>query len=533
MLIKGSSSKNKKFVQKKVASYDVKLVTIITVALVVVTLGIVGVVLGKSISDSNVAKVSGKSVKDYEFKQFLKDVKAEMEEDAQKDLKEDETFDAKTFWTDEKIKEAKDEAKNKVAEFQAEYLIAKDAGFEVTKTEKQNIQNNINAYMNYYYQMYTQYGMQPTYEELLSMMGIEDFDEYCKYLYKANTIEKYRDDMESKFKLDDLYDGDAKGEDAVTKKYNDNIDQYRRVELTTLAYALPTAPTAPKEVVEPTKPETEDENSEEYKAYEAACAEYEAYKKDLETYKEQCKTYDEEKAQLETKVQAMFDAFVKDGKYTGDGIVPEKDGTADASATEVAKYTDAALEDIAAKESALYADNKGVNSFSGKLDEASDVLTKYALSLDWVDWKESSTAIASSLENETQEITETVPEKKGDTANDIVSDNNNVAVDEEVKNDFTTTKLGEYKLIKDDAYIYITKCNNILDINTSREEAPAADDENTEATLSVRAMVINALKETKSEDDLKKLVKDAGAKYDLKKVKAKIIDKIAAEVFAK
>ena len=52
-----------------------------------------------------------------------------------------------------------------------------------------------------------------------------------------------------------------------------------------------------------------------------------------------------------------------------------------------------------------------------------------------------------------------------------------------------------------------------------------------EAELSVRATVLNTLKSVKSDDDVKKEVADAGAKYDMKGVKQRVVDIVRKKVF--
>lgn len=581
---------------KKVSSFDTKIIWIVVIAVAIITAGVLAAVLIDADARSFVGKVDGKRVPAFEYRLFLESAISEMNEEA----RTSEDYDEDAFWTDEKKQEACDKAIKDASEFYGEYRVAVKNGCDVTKEEKTNISNNLNYALNLYYQVY---GNQYSIDQLVQMatranITYEELGDYEKFLYKQAAIGKYRDKLEEGYKLEDLYykdeDGNVKstGEDAVLDEYNANRDDYRRIDLTSLVFKKDAAPVKPTEVKEPVKPETTDENSSEYVQYSSDLKKYQEYLDDLEKYEEDLKAYNEKNAETRAKVAEIFDALAKNGKYTGKGITEvatgEKDED-DKDVTAIPDYTDATIEDIAAKEGAMYASEKGANTFTGE-PSSTDFLARFAHSIEWED--DSRTAVISTLvkgddpaEDDKEEDKEADKEEGKEEANEDAADEENGQPAEEPAddtsepdaepgdsadpdkepaddsdddpaddssdepayvNDFTLVSITEngafketeLKLFEDDSYFYITKVTGILDIYTSTEEAPAASEETDdseeaeeEAELSVRATVLNTLKSVKSDDDVKKEVADAGAKYDMKGVKQRVVDIVRKKVF--
>ena len=532
---------------KKVSKFDTKIILIIVIAVAVITAAIVAAVLIDADSKSYVGYVDGKRVPVLEYRIFLDDAVAEMESEADE---ADENFSASTYWTADKQAEAQEHALKEVAEFNGKYRLAVKNGCNLSKQEKTNIKNNLNYYINIYYQMY---GSSYSVDQIVKLVtGVnvtyDELDEYCKYANKLAAIEKYRDKLEETYKVEDLYfkddDGNVKsnGEQAVLDEYNKHIDDYRRINLTSLVFAKPgSKPTEPTKVTEPTEPENKDETSEEYVEYKTKKDAYDKYVKDLEEYNKKLEEWNQKCDEIETKVKAIFDALLKDGKYTGKGIAEVATGEKDADGNDikaVPDYTDATLEDIAAKEGVLYASAKGANTFSGT-PSSTDLLGKFANSLQWTD--DTRKAVKSTLTEKTDDKTEEGDEEgdkeEGEKENenpvekpDLEPYGNDYNL-ESVTDDSGNFKETKLKLFQDDSRYYITKCTGILDINTSTEDEPA-EDENSSATLSVRTVVLNNLKSLKSDDDTSKEVADAGAKYELTKKNnkaVKIIDKAKFE----
>lgn len=509
-----TNNKTKRFAAKKVASYDMKLIWIIVAAIAVVTIGIITALAINTALNSYVAHINGKGIRDYEYEYFLQNVMSEMQEEAQSKLGEDETFDAKAFWTDTKKKEAKDAALEDVVKWQSQYLVSVDKGFKLTSEETENVKNNIDYQVYYYYTMYTQYGYTVTYDDILSMMGIKDLDQYKAILLKTATISKYADDLANGYKIDDLYftdkDGNkTTGEQAVNALYNSDVDAYRRVQLQTLVIAKKDAPTKPTEVKDPGEAPDAEDTSEEYISWKADKDKYDKYVKDLEQYNTNLEKYNTENAEFIANVKSLYEVLSTDGKYTGKGFaeVATEEKDADGNAIKAIKeYTDATLEDIAGTEGALYSSTKGLYSFIGSVDTTTDFLTKYAVSLDWVNWTDAtSTEIKSSL-------TEPAEKEEGEESKEEEKD--------PYENNFATSHLNELKLFEDDDYYYITKCVNILDINTSREDAPEDED----AEYSVRATIVEELKANRADDDIDAEVAANASKFKITKKRENVMD---------
>ncbi len=508
----GSIKKStKRFTQKKVASYDTKLIAIIVAVILAITAIIVTILIVNTALNSYVAHVNKKGVRDYEYKYFLKGVVSDMQTEAQEALDEDTEFDAAAFWTDEKKDEAEKKALDDVVEWESQYLVAVDKGFKLTKEEETNLRTNIEYEIQYYFQLYQQYGMASSYADIMAMMGIDDLEEYEAIMCKYATISKYTDDLSGSYKLDDLYftdkDGNkTTGEAAITAKYNSDPEEFRRVQMRTLVIEKADEPVKPTEVKDPGEAPNSDETSEEYIAWKSNKDKFDKYKTDLETYNTKKEQYDKDNAEFEAKVEAMYEALKNNGKFTGKGFADVDTGEKDAEGNAVTApkdYTDATLEDIAGTEGVYYKDTKGLYSFMGCVDDATDVLSKYAVSLEWAD--DARTSIKSIL-------TEATAEKAEDAEN---------AEEDAFDNDYTTSKLKELKLIEDDQYYYITECENILDINTSREEAPT-DSESTE-DLSVRAVIFQQLAAEKAQDVLNENVKANASKFEAKKLRPKVM----------
>ena len=537
-MIKDNSRNKKKPKAKKVASYDNKIILITVIAVVAVTAAILAAVLINNFVNSYIGKVGGKRVRDYEYKYFLSSVMEEMESEAEE---ADEDFDSSAYWTDEKITEAEEKAVEEVTKWEAEYIIANANGGKLTKTEKENISSNLQYYIYYYYQQMSSYYTVDQICQMITGVTYDELDDYTEYLYKQETINKYREALEEDYNVEDLYytddeDNKTTGEEAVKALYNSDRDCYRRINLNSLVFAKPEKPTEPTAVEEPEKPENYDELAETDEArqtYDTNLEAYNTYLTELETYKTELEEYETECAELVTKVQAIFEALSTDGKYTGSGIsevdTEEEDDDGN-TITAIPEYTDATLEDIQDKEGESVG---GEQTYTGEVDDSSAFLEKLAQSMEWTD--DTRTAVKSLLaEAATEEAAEedasneeASEEETSEEETETVYDNDYNFISKTEDGKFSETEL---KLFEDDSYYYIVKCTGILDLDTSTESEKDEDGNVTDEC--VRDTVIDDLKVIKSGDDLEKMVEDAGDKYALKGKKSKVIANITADVFA-
>ncbi|MCR5694712.1 MAG: hypothetical protein K6G89_07055 [Clostridia bacterium] len=512
---------------KKVSSFDTKVIIIVSIAVVVLVLGIIALILIDTASKANVGKVNGANVSALDYRIFLSQVKAEMEADYEEEHKDDTETDSAAFWTAERIKEAEEKALENTREFYAEYDLAKEKGYGLTSEEVKNLSSSvfsmIATYGSYYSSMsndqllsYVVYSYCNMYCDNLKY---EEMDKCVSFLGKMMAISSYRVAMQGDYKVEDLkyIDSDTEevvstGEKAIRDAYEENRDAYRRITLQALAIDKKGVdlPVKPDVVEEPVKPETTDETSAEYTEYKTKLEAYNKYLDDVKTYEENVVKYNE----LKAKVETMYTTLVANGKYTGKGIKAE----------DTPEYTDAELITIIAKEGAKYNDNMaadGTYTFSGT-PSSTNLLAIFANSIEWTD--DTRTGVKSTLvekwaakeeTGETEESGETEADKKDD-------DDSFTDLWSKYGNNYNlsgVTEDGKFKestlvLIEDGSYFYIVKVKAILDLDTSTEEAP--EDASGSADLSVRANVINTVKTMTSYVDLKEAVKAAGAKYELK-----------------
>ena len=168
-----------------------KIILIIVIAVAVITAAIVAAVLIDADSKSYVGYVDGKRVPVLEYRIFLDDAVAEMESEADE---ADDNFSASTYWTADKQAEAQEHALKEVAEFNGKYRLAVKNGCDLSKQEKTNIKNNLNYYINIYYQMY---GSSYSVDQIVKLVtGVnvtyDELDEYCKYANKLAAMETSR-----------------------------------------------------------------------------------------------------------------------------------------------------------------------------------------------------------------------------------------------------------------------------------------------------------------------------------------------------
>lgn len=487
-----------KKVKKKVSTYDDRLIKIIAVSLAVAVVAIVTIVAIGAYNSSYVCKVGGKRVMTYEYELFLGSAMEEMQSDAQKAFEEeheddeDAKFDVKAFWTADKIAEAKAAALEDVREWKAEYLLAVEAGYGMSKKERNEYAASIES--NLYYMWYLQYqSYYPSFNTFVTAyLGNMSLSDYQKFAFQDKCIADYRAALEGTY---------APTEAQLREKYDSDLEAYRKVTLSTFAVEKPDKP---KEVEEPTKPEEKENMTEAEKvAYEADLAKYEDNRKKYEEYLEKKKEYDDEVDEMRKKMQEIYDQLLKDGTYTGDGFAEEKsdskenkDDAKDDAKGKLKAYIKATLADLAEKEGALFSSSKGTYDFMAS-DEVEDlIIDDYALSLDWT--SDAKNEIASSLEGE-EYVTESEEDKDGNV----------------------TTKM---LMLEDDVYFYITQCTGIKDFDTSIE---SDDDSGTSVRDAVKADLLSDM----SEAELKEKVAAAGSKYAAKSQKQKTIDKIAKSIF--
>ncbi len=500
-----SKAKN---VKKKVSSYDDKLIKIIGAALAGAVALLVAVILVVSFSTSYVCKVGGKRVMTYEYRLFLGSAMEQMLTEAEEAHEGEKDFDAKGFWTAEKIAEAEEKALNDVCEWKANYLIAKKEGYGLSWSERNEYKANVEAQIQYayQYQMYYTQNSNLSYSAFLeSYLSGMTMDEYKDYAVQDKCISDF---------VAALKEGYTPTDAQLEEKFNSDKDAYRQVILYTFAVEKPDEPK--KELgEEPKKPDAE-EGSKEYTAYEAALKEYEKLKKEWDEY-------NTELAELKEKVELIYEGLLEDGTYTGKGIKElevkdelkkDSDKTeSDKKKTEIKDYKDATLEVLAETEGDLFADTKGKHEFNKNTETEDLVLDDYALSLDWTD--ENRVSIKTTSDNSS-------------FATELLKYDESKAY----KDGKVTTKL---VLLSDDTYFYITQCRGIKDLVTNAEpwETDEKDKEgnvvkeDTCVKDTVKADVLTDMAEAELEG-LRKGEYSSSAKVTAKK--EKIVDEVVEMV---
>jgi len=492
-------AKNVKNKKKKRSNYDDKLITIIAVSVTAVLAIIVAAIALISYTGSYVAKVDGERIKTYEYEYFLTNTIYEIKNEAIEDGTLAEDADAAAiaaFWSDAKKKEAEDRALEEAKKWKAQYILADKAGFALGYKERNEYKQNLEYQI---YSQYSQYSSYYSYDEFVKMYLGMDLKDYQDVAIQSAAISNYKEDMKKAYTSTD---------EELKNLYNETPDDYRKITLSVLALEKPTAPDEVK------KPDDKKADGTEKKEDNMTAAEWAEYQDDVKKYEDYLKAkseYDTELKEIEDRRNAIIDALKKDGKYTEEKKEESKDDdsadkkdAADAAADSDKKdadsnyvYKDATLADIAEKEGALFADEKGKVVINAVSECGQDILDELALTMQWKD-----------------EDRNTIVSKDKDGKEDSAYNGG------ETVDGVTYT---QYVALADDHYFYIVRCVGIEDFENSKESSEGAAD-------SIKDTVRKDLYEDRAEAALEKMVADAGKKYNVESKKQKEITEIVKSV---
>lgn len=218
--------------KKKRGSHDNnKLIAIVAIVLgvIIVSVSVLSAVLFTS--GNYVAKLNGQKLYNYEYTYYLNQQIAALQDEIE--IPEDADSDAqleayKTFFTtkDENgqypLQRCRDKALEELRLFKTSYQLAVDAGYELTGDEKKNVEQNVDSYINYYYQIYTQYSSTSvTYDDVVQQvcanMTVNQYKEYAK---QDTAIAKYKEAMKEQYNTT---------EEELRAVYDENVNDYRKV----------------------------------------------------------------------------------------------------------------------------------------------------------------------------------------------------------------------------------------------------------------------------------------------------------------
>lgn len=218
--------------KKKRGSHDNnKLIAIIAVVLgvIVVTVSVLAVVLFTS--GNYVAKLKGQKLYNYEYTYYLNQQIAALQDEIEVPEGADNEARAeayKTFFTTKDdngqypLQRCKDKALEELRLFKTSYQLAVAAGYDLTDEEEKNVENNVDYYINSYYQIYTQYSSSSvTYDDVVKQvcrnMTVNEYKEYAK---QDTVIAKYKEAMKKEYNTT---------EDELRAVYDENVNDYRKV----------------------------------------------------------------------------------------------------------------------------------------------------------------------------------------------------------------------------------------------------------------------------------------------------------------
>lgn len=410
--------------KKKRSNYDDKLIKIIAISLSVAIVAIVAVAIFISYNGSYVAKVDGERIMKYEYEYFLTNTMYEMKQDAIDAgtlAKDADAAAIAAFWNPERKKEAENKALEEAKKWKAQYILAKEAGFDLDYEERENSRANIEYNLYSSYQQYSSYYTYEQFAEMYLGMALADYQEIA---IQDAAISAYKAELKKAYSATD---------DELKAFYNQNPNNYRKISLEILDLAKPQRPV---EVIRPElgtdKKESDFASFTEWNKYSESVRTYNKYLEDLKNYENILK-------QLTYRCDAIIESLNSTGKYTeanytGDGYL----------------YNDAKLEDIAKKESSIFQEEGGKYTVYNGTKSYLDVYDEIAYSMQW---KDSNRNIIICNYNNGSEYVDCTG---GETVNGI-----------------TCTK---YFLIEDDCYWYVMRCTGIEDFENSIETEPGSAD---------------------------------------------------------
>lgn len=216
--------------KKRGTADGTKLIRILAISLsVLVVISAVAAILLVT-TGNYVAKVKGEKIYTHEYTYFLnlqiseETEKIEIAEDAST---EEKTKAYETYFStkgedgkyplDRIIENAIEEARI----FKASYLLSKDKGHALSSEEKSNVETNLDAMLNYYYQMYSQYGASMTYDDIVAYYcGGMTVKQYKAFGILDTTIAKYKEALKETYEVD---------EDALRAIYDEEPNDYRKI----------------------------------------------------------------------------------------------------------------------------------------------------------------------------------------------------------------------------------------------------------------------------------------------------------------
>ncbi len=498
--------------KKKKGTYDSKIIMYISIGLgVIVAVTLITFLIVKSVTGF-VGKVDGTKIYDYELRYFLR---TELSEEQQENFEEPDNFSSLTaeeqdklyaeFWTDERQQECLTRALEEARKFKAMYNIALEKGYGLTSTQKATIKSNLDSTLNYYYSSYSQY-YGYTYDQVVNMFcGGMTVAQYKDFSIINATIENYKNYLK---------EGYAPTEEELRAIYDENPDDYRKIDVRLLKYSLPTKPTEPAVPKDSAGNEisADTENADDKKKYD----EYLEKKKE---YDEKLEKYEKDLEEIKTRANTILDALNSTGKYT-EAEIDEKTGEpkVDENGKPVYKYENADLDTIAQKESdeSNSSSTKGLHSINNSNLYGVDEIDEYALSMQWKDDKREE-IISVPKEDNKDDKGEDNKEDGGDENSASSSTESDSDEKEEEKKPMTAVTL-----IETETAIYLVRCEGITDYDNSKPSSETSDD-------SIKGTIKTKKLEEMAVAELEDMIEAAGNQYAVKGKKDDDIQAILKE----
>ena len=466
---------NVKKVKKKPVkkNYNSKLPLYVGIGLGALVLIIAVVYVIVFASTNYVAKLGGEKIYNYEYTFFLTSVMGDMQSDALEDgtlssSATEEDYDA--FWTEERKKEAADKAMEETVEYKTQYLLAKDAGFDLTNEEKQNVKNNIDYMISYYYNYYNSYYKQMgienaySYQDIVKMMcGSISLTEYKKIEIKRTITEKFRQSFIDTYTATD---------EELRAAYDKDPNAYRTVSARILYLTFGTAPTEPTTSLPKRADGTEvKEDDEDAADYQEAL---DAYKTAWESYNRLKDEYDAKVLAIKERAKLIVETLNEKGTYSE--LQKDEDGNVikDAEGNDTYLYNEVTFQELIKAESALSdaSTNEGLITFNNSTSFSDTNVKNYVLAYQW---DSDRTGIVNTYKTDftVEDTEEEAADEAGENAEETAEESDeDTSADADIKGKKPT----DIVPILTKSGIYLTRCEDIKDFDNSVESSEGAAD---------------------------------------------------------
>ncbi len=500
--------------KKKKGTYDNKIILWISVALAVFVGLVVGIYAIVTYSTNYVAKVDGEKIYTYEYNHFLRQALSESFEEPEgyEDMSSEEKDEAfRAYFTEEVQKECAKTALEEARKFNAQYLLAKDAGFKLTSEEKANVKSSI----DYYYSMYvSSYGLSEEMAEMYVTGGGMELDEYKDFSLKQQTIEKYKNHLKEAYKVTT---------EEMKEIYDKEPNDYRTIAGRVYKFAIPTKPTVPK-----------DEDGKEITA--EAAEKDQDLKTEYDKYLEKKAEYDAKLAHYTKQCEDMLAAINAGEKFTLYDYEYDKDSKSmkikkDDKGEDVVLAKDADFEALCALSAwASASSNKGVISVGAGQTSEVDEIDELLLRAQWADEKRLSFIFEEVKEDEKDDQEDEKADDQED-ASAATSSTSSEQKDEDEKDEakVTPSALQVEKIYDEDGEtltgLYLVRVENIDDFDTEVAEDAEEGELNT-----VQTGIKSTILEDKAVAELDEMIEKAGKTYAVESKKQDAMDDILKEV---